>query len=199
MNSRLEVLERSAQADRSDFSGRIAALESKGSLPSAGKPAAQPQSSVIVPTLVSPPAAKPVAPPAKETKAPSLVSEPKAKAKPVATKVESDEEEVPKSRRAKAHGRTRVAAAKADADGSEPGDVAMAGDEPPSKPIRIAGMRLKAVSEVGGRSMVSVQTGKGRTEEFTLGQSIPGAGEIRAIRQNGGSWVVVTSRGVIVE
>ncbi|MGY3582381.1 hypothetical protein ACVIGB_000695 [Bradyrhizobium sp. USDA 4341] len=191
VNSRLEVLERAAQADRSDFSGRIAALESKGpaSAPAGKAPVAT--SSPIMPSVVSMEAKTS---PAKETKAPSLVSEPK-KTKAV-TKAEAvDEDTAPKARRGK--GRSRHAA-KSD-DGSDPSDVAMAGDEPPAKPMRISGLRLKAVSEINGRSMVSVQTAKGRTEEFTVGQSIPGAGEIQSIRQNGGSWVVVTSRGVIVE
>jgi hypothetical protein len=194
VNSRLEVLERAAQADRSDFSGRIAALENKGPAPAAKVPA--PTSSPIMPSA-APAEAKPT--PAKETRAPSLVSEPK-KARAAVAKAESvDEDAPPRARRVgKSLGRGRHV--KSDtAEAGDPGDVAMAGDEPPAKPVRIPGLRLKAVSEINGRSMVSVQTSKGRTEEFTVGQSIPGAGEIRSIRQNGGSWVVVTSRGVIVE
>jgi hypothetical protein len=195
VNSRLEVLERAAQADRSDFSGRIAALESKGPVPAAKAPT--PTSSPIMPSA-SPIEAKPA--PAKETKAPSLVSEPK-KAKAAVAKAESVDEEVARKARrgGKASGRSRHVKSDAADAGGDPGDVAMAGDEPPAKPVRIPGLRLKAVSEINGRSMVSVQTSKGRTEEFTVGQSIPGAGEIQSIRQNGGSWVVVTRRGVIVE
>lgn len=189
VSSRLEVLERAAQADRSDFSGRIAALESRPTA-QANKPATAPQSSEIV---LPPVDAKPV--PGKGTKAPSLVSEPKAK--PVPAKVEAGDEEPPRARHGKSH-RTRQAKATERDDGAEPGDVAMAGDEPPAKPVRLSAYRLQAASEISGRTIVSVRF-KGRTEEFTVGQSIPGAGEIRSIRQNGGSWVVVTSRGVIVE
>lgn len=189
VNSRLDVLERAAQADRSDFSGRIAALES-GRLSHAGaKPAASP-------TAVE-------ARPAPQPKAPSLASDPKpSKAVAKARAEASDDEEAPKTRRS--HLRRSAAlqrpVARAETDeATEAGDVAYAGDEPPAKPVRLTGVRLKAVSEINGRSIVSVQTSRGRTEEFTIGQTIPGAGEIRSIRQNGGSWVVVTSRGVIVE
>lgn len=188
VSSRLEVLERAAQADRSDFAGRIAALESRPQAPVTK--AAPPQSSEIaLPSIDAKPAT------AKGTKAPSLVSEPKAK--PAPAKAESDgDERAPSARRAKS---TRARHAKAESDeGAEPGDVAMAGDEPPAKPVRLSAYRLQAASEISGRTIVSVRY-KGRTEEFTVGQTIPGAGEIRSIRQNGGSWVVVTSRGVIVE
>lgn len=133
-----------------------------------------------------------------KTSAPSLTKTTPAKSSAAATRSETAEKDRParaerparRTRHVKAH---RSRSADYDAD-----DRAEAGDEPPAKPRVIGGYRLKGVSEVGGRSIALVRT-KGGLEEVTVGQTLAGGGEVRSIRQNGGSWVVVTSRGVIIE
>jgi hypothetical protein len=133
------------------------------------------------------------------TTAPSLVKAP-VKPAPVATRTARETAEEDSPPRAERSAK-RVRHAKVErrrTEDSDPEDRASAGDEPPAKPRVIGGYRLKGVSEVGGRSIALVRTSRG-LEEFVVGQTLAGGGEIRSIRQNGGAWVVVTSRGVIVE
>lgn len=135
-----------------------------------------------------------------KTSAPPLTKAPPAKSAATATHRDSEtadderparvERSARRSRHAKSR-RTRPV----DYDTE---DRAEAGDEPPAKPRVIGGYRLKGVSEVGGRSIALIRTKRG-LEEVTIGQTLAGGGEVRSIRQNGGSWVVVTSRGVIIE
>jgi hypothetical protein len=44
-----------------------------------------------------------------------------------------------------------------------------------------------------------VEGRNGVIHEVGLGQNIPGAGRVEAIQRRGRDWIVVTSRGVIVE
>ena len=65
---------------------------------------------------------------------------------------------------------------------------------PPPKPKVVQGFSLKGVS----RGIASVE-GRGGVVEVGVGQVIPGAGEVKAIRRYGSDWVVVVGKGVIVQ
>ena len=65
---------------------------------------------------------------------------------------------------------------------------------PPLKPKVVQGFALKGVS----RGVASVE-GRGGVVEVGVGQTIPGVGEVKAIRRYGSDWVVVVGKGVIVQ
>lgn len=65
---------------------------------------------------------------------------------------------------------------------------------PPLKPKVVQGFALKGVS----RGIASVE-GRTGVVEVGVGQSIPGVGEVKAIRRYGSDWVVVVGKGVIVQ
>ena len=184
MTRRVDAIEKNGNDMRADLGRRMDDIESRkgGTKVATAAPGALPPVTVSAPALGKAAAPKAV------------------KAAPKASD-DADEERAERPAKRPRHA-VRQARAREDADADSSEDKAYAGDgssdEPPAKPRVIGAYRLQGVSQVGGRSVALLRTKRG-LEEVAVGQTLPGGGEVRSIRENGGRWVVVTSRGVIVE
>lgn len=65
--------------------------------------------------------------------------------------------------------------------------------EKPQKPATLANWIVRDVYD----GIALVEGRAGGIREVTPGESLPGAGEVRAIQRRGNAWIVVTSRGII--
>jgi hypothetical protein len=194
MSRRVDGIERNGNDMRADLGRRMDEIDSRAK---GGVQVATAVPGALPPVVVRAPAlGKPSVP----TAAPAAPAAPKA-VRTAARPSDEDSEERAERPAKKSRHAVRAARGRDDAE-SEGEDRAYAGDgaadEPPSKPRVIGSYRLQGVSQVGGRSVALLRTKRG-LEEVGVGQTLPGGGEVRSIRENGGRWVVVTSRGVIVE